>query len=71
MRQAVLAGMALDTPMTVKEIRAALEPHLDQALFPNGGKAGWWLKCVQLDLEAKSILKRAPGSPVRLSKLTE
>ena len=52
------------------QIRAALDPLLDQALFPGGDKAGWWLKCVQLDLEAKGILKRAPGSPVRLSKVS-
>jgi hypothetical protein len=29
------------------------------------------LKTVQLDLEAKRILKRAPGSPLRLAKLSE
>ncbi|WP_407496055.1 DUF6958 family protein [Pseudooceanicola sp. MF1-13] len=70
MRDAMMTGMAPDTPMTVKEIRAGLDPHLDQTLFPGGDKAGWWLKCVQLDLEAKGILKRAPGSPVRLSKIS-
>ena len=39
---------------------------LPQDLFPDGAKAGWWAKCVQLDLEAKGIVKRANGSPVRL-----
>jgi hypothetical protein len=29
-------------------------------------KAGWWAKAVQLDLEAKGVLKRMKGSPVRL-----
>ena len=61
--------MPEDTPMTVKELRAALDPHLDQALFPGGAKAGWWLKCVQLDLEAKGILTHGPGGPVRLTRV--
>ena len=30
-------------------------------------KAGWWIKCVQLDLEAKGVLKRSE-KPVRLYK---
>lgn len=70
MKTALLSGMPTGRDMTVKEIRAALDPHLDQTLFPGGDKAGWWLKCVQLDLEAKGILRRAPGSPVRLSRIS-
>ncbi|MGO7287354.1 hypothetical protein ACCT25_34285, partial [Rhizobium ruizarguesonis] len=31
-------------------------------------KAGWWLKAVQLDLEAKRIIQRGPGKPVKLFK---
>jgi hypothetical protein len=34
-------------------------------LFPGGEKAGWWVKAVQLDLEAKQVIARTP-SPVRL-----
>ena len=71
MASALLAGMPRDQLMTVQQIRAALDPHLDQTLFPGGATAGWWLKTVQLDLEAKGILKRAPGSPLRLSRLSE
>lgn len=67
MRRAMLAGMTPGAVMSVKEIRAALDPHLDEALFPGGATAGWWLKCVQLDLEAKGVLVRAKGAPVRLS----
>ena len=29
-----------------------------QRLFPGGAKAGWWLKAVQLDLEAKGAIGR-------------
>ena len=43
--------------------------HLPQDLFPGGEKAGWWAAAVQLDLEAKGVIKRAEGSPVRLYRL--
>lgn len=52
--------------LKVAEAKAALLPRLDQNLFPGGAKAGWWLKAVQLDLEAKGIIARADGRPVRL-----
>lgn len=67
MRHALMTVLP-DTPpgMTVAEAQTALLPHLDAALFPGGAKAGWWMKCVQLDLEARGILARGPKSPVRL-----
>jgi hypothetical protein len=55
--------------MTVAEAKASVLPHLPDALFPGGAKAGWWLKAVQLDLEAKGVIGRAPGKPVRLLRL--
>jgi len=51
--------------MTVAQVKAAALPHLPQDLFPGGDKAGWWIKCVQLDLEAKGVLRRSE-KPVRL-----
>jgi hypothetical protein len=69
MRAAVLAVCPAAPPgMTPAEIIAAVGPHLPGDLFPGGATAGWWVKCVQLDLEAKGLLKRAPTSPVRLWK---
>ena len=66
MKTALLKVLPADPPgMTVKDAKAALLPHLDQTLFPGGEKAGWWLKCVQLDLEFKGVLKRT-DKPVRL-----
>lgn len=67
MRDALLPVLP-DTPpgLKVAEAKEALLPHLDENLFPSGAKAGWWLKAVQLDLEAKKIIARAEGSPVRL-----
>jgi hypothetical protein len=52
--------------LTPAEIIEAVKPHFSETLFPGGETAGWWVKCVQLDLEAKGLLKRAPKSPVRL-----
>ena len=54
--------------MKVPEAKAALLPLLPDALFPGGDKAGWWLKAVQLDLEAKGLIERAPSRPVQLSR---
>ncbi|MBX3530602.1 MAG: hypothetical protein KF849_08340 [Rhizobiaceae bacterium] len=66
MKAAMLAVLPNDAPgMTVASIRPAVLPRLPQDLFPGGDKAGWWIKCVQLDLEAKGVLKRVE-KPVRL-----
>lgn len=54
---------------TPAELIAAIKPDLPQDLFPGGEKAGWWFKCVQLDLEAKGIIRRAPKAPVRLHRV--
>ena len=68
MREAVLKVLPDKAPgMAVADLVAAVKPHLPQDLFPNGEKAGWWVKAVQLDLEAKQVIARTP-SPVRLYK---
>jgi len=67
MRDALLAVLPADAPgMKVPDAKAALLPLLPDDLFPGGEKAGWWLKSAQLDLEAKKVIARAPGAPVRL-----
>ena len=66
MREAVLAVLPSEPPgMTVEAVIAAVKPLLPAELFPGGDKAGWWVKAVQLDLEAKQVIARTP-SPVRL-----
>jgi len=66
MREAMLAVLPSAPPgMPATDIKAAVVSRLPEALFPGGDKAGWWIKCVQLDLEAKGVLKRAE-KPVRL-----
>ncbi|MCZ4094271.1 hypothetical protein O3W52_31680 [Ensifer psoraleae] len=67
MRDALLAALPEKAPgLTVAEANIAILPHLSKVEFPGGAKAGWWLKAVQLDLEAKGIIQRGPGKPVRL-----
>ena len=72
MRDALLQVLPDEAPgLKVAEAKAALLAHLDQDLFPGGAKAGWWLKAVHLDLEAKGMIARAPGSPVRLYRVAD
>ena len=67
MRAALLAVLPDEAPgLTVADAKEALLPHLPDGLFPEGKTAGWWLKAVQLDLEAKGVIKRAPAKPVHL-----
>ncbi|TPW06883.1 MAG: hypothetical protein FD125_91 [bacterium] len=69
MRKAYLEALPSDEPgATPAEIKAKLLPHLPEELFPGGQTAGWWAKCVQLDLEAKGVIVRSPKPPVRLRK---
>jgi hypothetical protein len=72
MREALMAILPTNLPgITVAEAKQALLPRLPNDLFPGGEKAGWWLKAVQLDLEAKGVIKRGPNKPVRLFLSTD
>ncbi len=53
---------------TPDTIIAGMKAHLPRDLFPGGEKAGWWGKCVQLDLEARGLVRRGAKPPVRLWK---
>jgi hypothetical protein len=65
-RKVLLKVVPKRTPgMTAAEIYGRALPLLPQDLFPGGSTAGWWLKGVQLDLEAKSLLIREKTSPLR------
>jgi hypothetical protein len=69
MKKAVLAVLPKTSPgLTVAEVQGRVLAHLPEDLFPGGAKSGWWMKAVQLDLEAKHIIKREKASPVRLYK---
>ncbi|MFC5421830.1 DUF6958 family protein [Bosea eneae] len=70
MRKALLAALPEEAPgLTVPDAKEALLPLLPDELFPQGATAGWWLKAVQLDLEAKGVIRRAPRKPVHLYRL--
>lgn len=70
MKDAYLGALPATTPgLTAAEAKAALLLNLSQEHFPGGEKAGWWMKCVQLDLEAKGVVKRETGSPLRFHKV--
>lgn len=59
MRRALLKALPLGRPgLTQLQMMDAVLPHLPAALWPGGAKAAWWVKTVQLDLEAKGLLLR-------------
>jgi hypothetical protein len=65
MRKAYLDCLPLGAPgVTAAQAKDLLKPNLPQDLFPGGGTSGWWLKSVQLDLEAKGIVKRENTKPL-------
>lgn len=69
MHAAMMSVLPAEAPgLTAAEIRDAVKPHLPDDLFPGGKTAGWWVKCVQLDLEAKGIVQRHRTRPLRFSK---
>jgi len=66
MRRTLLKVLPHKTPgYTQAEMIRAVLPHLPADLFPGGAKAGWWMKTVQLDLEAKRIIARERTTPLR------
>lgn len=70
MKTAMMASLTDQSPgMTAAEMKAALLPHLDPGLFPGGEKSGWWMKSVQLDLEAKAVIARSNTKPLRFYRL--
>ncbi len=54
--------------LTATEIKEAAKPHLPDDLFPGGATSGWWVKCVQLDLEAKGLLTRHTTKPLTFTR---
>lgn len=69
MRRTLLKVLPPKSPgFTLAEVLCAALPHLPANLFPGGAKAGWWMKTVQLDLEAKGIIAREKTKPLRLHR---
>jgi hypothetical protein len=69
MRRTLLKVLPPRNPgFTQAEMFRAVLPHLPADLFPRGAKAGWWMKTVQLDLEAKKLIAREKTKPLRLHR---
>lgn len=69
-REALLAVLPPASPgLTAAEMKQRLLPLLPEALFPGGAKAGWWMKGVQLDLEARELIVREAGKPLRFHRI--
>ncbi len=72
MRLALLKALPSQAPgVSVADAHKTLLEHLSQGVFPNGSKSMWWFKAVQLDLEAKGIIKRAAKKPVHLYRVVD
>ena len=71
-RAALLRALPEAPPgLNQAEMIDATKRHLPEELFPGGAKAGWWVKCVQLDLEAKDVVARERGAkPLRWWKVS-
>lgn len=66
MKDALLKVLPHAAPgLTQAEMMAAVLPHLPDDLYPEGKTAGWWVKSVQLDLEAKGGVVREETKPLR------
>ena len=66
MRKAMLKVLPRKAPgLTQAEMWDALARVVPKGVFPDRGKVGWWMKSVQLDLEAKKMLVREKSKPLR------
>ncbi len=72
MRAILLKVITVKPPgMTVAELHVAIDKEIAESGFAGEpSKSGWWMKAVQLDLEAKKIIARTKTSPLRLYKLS-
>ena len=67
MKQAILSTLPTGKPgVKIAEASKAAKSKLPENLFPGGSTAGWWFKCVQLDLEARGVISRSSGSPIHM-----
>ena len=71
MKKVLLKVLPKGTPgLTQKQMMEAVKPHLPQDLWPGGAKSGWWVKTVQLDLEAKGLIRRTDTKPLQWYRST-
>jgi hypothetical protein len=69
MRDALMAVLPHGAPgLTIAEAKQKLLPLLPDDLFPDGAKAGWWLKAAQLDMEANGKIMREDTKPLKFHR---
>ncbi len=70
MREVLLRILPAHTPgLTQKEMTESATAEAPAALWPGGAKVAWWVKTVQLDLEAKGLVVRDNNAkPLRWRK---
>lgn len=68
-RAAILKSLPISGGFNVEQMYQAILPLVSQELFPNGDKLVWWMKAVQLDLEAKGLIKRQNTKPLSFVKI--
>jgi hypothetical protein len=72
MYQALMKALPVETPgLSQAEMITEVVPFLPSELFPGGAKAGWWVKCVQLDREVKGDIIREDCKPLRWHRRSE
>ncbi|GAB4327551.1 MAG: hypothetical protein Kow0010_11080 [Dehalococcoidia bacterium] len=69
-REAMLRAVpATDEGIAFQELPAAVQKQLPGGRIPGGGSIGWYTTTVKLDLEARGLIERIPGSnPQRLRR---
>lgn len=68
-REAILASVPAKSGITFNELVAAVQRTAPAELFPKKGSVSWYTKVVQLDLEARGLLERAPAeTPQRIRR---
>ncbi len=66
MYKALMKALPTEVPgLTQVEMIKEVVQYLPEELFPGGAKAGWWVKCVQLDREVKGDIIRENSKPIR------
>jgi hypothetical protein len=51
--------------LTQDELAELVIEHVSNSVFEDRSKAGWWMKTVQLDLEARQVVVREKTKPLR------
>jgi hypothetical protein len=70
-KKAILAAVPRNRQgILFKDLPREVAKRADKSLFPKKGSASWYTTVVKLDLEARGLIERIPGSvPQRLRRV--